>query len=131
MVITPEIYEELTTSLDYGYTFPLEIFKHFEVLNSSEEENREYQRLLKEKRKLGKGEIEAISICKNRGYVFSSVDGAALRFAEENEVEALGLHSILRALWFSGKSKNEIKEIVKDIEEKDKTTIKDVESIFS
>ena len=32
IVITPEIYEELTTSLDYGYTFPLDIFKYFEVL---------------------------------------------------------------------------------------------------
>ena len=30
--------------------------------------------------------------------IFSSIDIAALRFAEENGVETLGLHSILRSL---------------------------------
>ena len=55
IVITPEIYEELVTSLDYGYTFPLDIFRYFEVLYPSEEESEEYQRLLIEKRRLGKG----------------------------------------------------------------------------
>jgi predicted nucleic acid-binding protein len=64
IVITPEIYEELVTSLDYGYTFPLDIFRYFKVLYPSKEENEEYQRLLIEKRRLGKGELEAISICK-------------------------------------------------------------------
>ena len=131
IVITPEIYEELTTSLDYGYTFPLDIFRYFEVLYPSEEENEEYQKLLIEKRTLGKGELEAISICKHRGYLFSSLDTVALRFAEENGVETLELHSILRSLWESGKqSKDEVEEIVKEIEKKDNTRIKDVEAIF-
>jgi len=38
IVITPEIYEELTVSLDYGYTFPRDIFRYFEVLYPSKEE---------------------------------------------------------------------------------------------
>jgi len=131
IVITPEIYEELTTSLDYGYTFPLDIFRYLEVLYPSEEENEGYQKLLIEKRTLGKGELEAISICRHRGYVFSSMDTAALKFAEENGVETLGLHSILRSLWESGmQSKDEIKEIIMEIEKKDNTSIKDVEAIF-
>nr|QNO51902.1 hypothetical protein OPAKKMBI_00003 [Methanosarcinales archaeon ANME-1 ERB6] len=131
IVITPEIYEELTTSLDYGYTFPLDIFRYFEVLHTSEEENEEYQKLLIEKRTLGKGELEAISICKHRGYIFSSIDTTALRFAEENGVETLGLHSILRSLWESGmQSKNEVTETIKEIEKRDNTKIKDVEKLF-
>lgn len=131
IVITPEIYEELTTSLDYGYTFPLDIFKYFEILHPSEEEHKEYQKLLLEKRTLGKGELEAISICRHRGYVFSSIDATALRFAEENGVETLELHSILRSLWESGMQlKDEVEEIVKEIEMKDNTKIKDVEAIF-
>ena len=131
IVITPEIYEELTTSLDYGYTFPLDIFRYLEVLYPSEEENEGYQKLLIEKRTLGKGELEAISICRHRGYVFSSMDTAALKFAEENGVETLGLHSILRSLWESGmQSKDEVKEIIMEIEKKDNTSIKDVEAIF-
>ena len=132
IVITPEIYEELTTSLDYGYTFPLDIFRYFEVLYPSEEENEEYQKLLIEKRTLGKGELEAISMSKRKGYIFSSIDTAALRFAEENGVETLGLHSILRSLWKSGmQSKDEVEEIVEEIEKKDNTRIKDVEVIFA
>lgn len=131
IVITPEIYEELVTSLDYGYTFPLDIFRYFEVLYPSKEENVEYQRLLIEKRRLGKGELEAISICKHRGYVFSSIDSAALKFAEEDGVETIWLHPILRSLWESGlQSKDEVRNIITEIEKKDNTRIKDVEAIF-
>ena len=131
IVITPEIYEELVTSLDYGYTFPLDIFRYFEVLYPSKEENEEYQRLLIEKRRLGKGELEAISICKHRGYVFSSIDSAALKFAEGDGVETIWLHSILRSLWESGlQSKGEVRNIITEIEKKDNTRITDIEAIF-
>ena len=131
IVITPEIYEELTTSLDYGYTFPRDIFRYFEVLYPSEEESEEYQKLLIEKRTLGKGELEAISICRHRRYIFSSIDAAALRFADENGVETLVLHSILRSLQESGlQSKEEVREIITEIEKKDNTMIKDVDAVF-
>jgi hypothetical protein len=63
--------------------------------------------------------------------IFSSMDTAALKFGEENGVETLGLHSILRSLWESGmQSKDEVKEIIMEIEKKDNTSIKDVEAIF-
>jgi len=131
VVITPEIYEELATSLDYRYMFPLDIFRYFEVLYPLEEENKEYQRLLIEKRRLGRGELEAICICKCRGYIFSSIDGAALRFAKENGIDVIGLHSILRSLWESGlQSKDEVLEIITEIENKDNTKIKDIDLIF-
>ena len=129
--LTPKIYEELTTSLDYGYTFPLDIVRCFEVVYPSEPENEAYQKLLMEKRTLGKGELEAITISKHRGYIFASLDTAALRFAEENGVETLGLHAILKSLWESGsQSKDEVREIVKEIEQKDNTLIKNIEAIF-
>lgn len=130
-VITPEIYEELTTSLDYGYTFPLDIFRYFEVLYPTEEERKEYQKLLIEKRTLGRGELEAICICRHRGYIFSSMDNAALRFAEENCVETLELHSILRSLWESGmRSKDDVRGLITEIEKGDNTRIKDTGRVF-
>lgn len=49
IVITPEVYEELTISLEYGYIFPLDIFRYFEVLPPLEEEREEYQKLLRKK----------------------------------------------------------------------------------
>ena len=80
---------------------------------------------------LGKGELEAISICKSRGFVFSSMDYAALRFALSLSVEILDLHSKLRAFWKSGmKTKDEVKAIIRELEDKDNTLIKDSHLIF-
>ncbi len=104
---------------------------HSDVLNPTGEENEAYRKMLVVNRVLGKGELEAISICKSRSYVFSSMDSAALRFAVSLNVETLELHSILRALWKSGKkSKDEVKAIIREIEEKDNTQIKDLQLIL-
>lgn len=131
IVITPKIYEELAISLNYGYKFPSDIFKNFGVLYLSEKEEKEYLNSSLKKKKLGKGELEAIMICKSREYVFSSLDNIALNSAEEKGIKTIELHSILRALWKSGlKSKDDVREIIKEIEEKDNTRIKDVEKIF-
>lgn len=91
----------------------------------------ELLKMLIEKRTLGKGELEAISICRHRRYIFSSIDAAALRFAEENGVETLESHSILRSLRESGlQSKEEVNEIIIEIEKRDNTKIKDVDAVF-
>ena len=117
--------------LDYGYTFPLEIFSRLDVLYPTEEENEAYQEMLVGNRSLGRGELEAICICKSRGHIFSSMDSAALRFAASVNVETLELHSLLCALWKSGmKSKDEVKAIIRELEDKDNTQIKDSHLIF-
>jgi hypothetical protein len=59
------------------------------------------------------------------------MDSAALRFAISMNVETLELHSILRAMWMSGmKSKDEVKAIIRELEEKDNTQISDLHLIF-
>lgn len=129
--ITPRIFEELSVPLDYGYTFPLDIFCRFDVLYPTAKENDAYQEMLVGNRSLGRGELEALCICKNRGYVFLSMDNAALMSAQSLGVETLKLHTLLRFLWKSGmKSKDEVKAIVREIEDKDKTLIKDSHLIF-
>jgi len=128
--ITPRIFEELSVSLDYGYTFPLDVFESFDIVYPSEGENKLYKEMLVGNKSLGKGELEAISICKNRGYMFSSMDFAALQFAVSMNIDVLDLQSILRALWRSGiKSKDEVKIIIREIEDKDNTSIGDSHSI--
>lgn len=129
--ITPRILEELSVPLDYGYTFPLDIFSRLDVLYPTEVENDAYQEMFAANRSLGRGELEAICLCESRGYVFSSMDSAALRFAVTLNVETLELHSILRALWKSGmKSKDEVKAIIRELEDKDNTRINDSYLIF-
>nr|QNO46308.1 hypothetical protein PABHDKJJ_00012 [Methanosarcinales archaeon ANME-2c ERB4] len=130
VVITPEIYEELISALDCGYTFPLDIFRYFEVLYPSEEERKEYQKLLIENRTLRRGELEAMRICRRRGCIVSSMANAALRFAEETRVETLKLHS-MRSLWESGmRSKDDVRGLMTEIEKEDNTTINDIGRIF-
>lgn len=129
-IYTPRIFEELSVSLDYGYTFPLDVFESFDIVYPSEGENKLYKEMLVGNKSLGKGELEAISICKNRGYMFSSMDFAALQFAVSMNIDVLDLQSILRALWRSGiKSKDEVKIIIREIEDKDNTSIGDSHSI--
>ena len=80
---------------------------------------------------LGRGEMEALSICKNRGCVCASMDNVALKYAQAEDVETLKLYSILRALWELGiQSKDEVRDIIKKLEVHDKTRIKDVDLIF-
>lgn len=129
--ITPEIYEELSIPIDYGYNFPLKIFEEFEILTPYEKEQEIYRLFLKANHCIGKGELEAISICINRKYYFSSMDEVAISFAEENDVTTISLHSILRSLWESGiLTKNEVHEIILQIEQKDNTRIKDIHKIL-
>ncbi len=129
--ITPEIYEELSIPADYGYSFPLKIFEEFEIITPGEKEREMYREFLRANRRIGKGELEAISICISRKYYFSSMDSAAISFAENNGVTTISLHSILRSLWESGiLTKEEVKELISKIEQKDNTRIKDVQKIL-
>lgn len=129
--ITPRIFEELSVPLEFGYAFPLAIFESIDVFYPNEEENKAYQDILLVNRSIGKGELEAICVCKSRGFVFSSMDATALRFALSLKVDILDLHAILRAFWMSGmKTKDEVREIIRDLEEKDNTSIKEYNYIF-
>lgn len=131
LVITPMIYEELAVSLEYGYSFPKDIFGQLNIVSPTDEEEHEYHRLLTSKRALGKGELEAICICTKRSGIFSSMDSAALKYAETNGVVTLTLHSILRSFWVSGLlSRTSVKSLIRDIEEKDHMEIADVDLIF-
>ncbi len=129
--ITPEIYEELSVPVDYGYSFPLKIFEEFMIMTPNEKEEAMYREFLRTNRHIGKGELEAISICINRKYYFASMDEAAISFAEGKDVITIGLHSVLRSLWESGiLTKEEVKKIITEIEQKDNTRIKDIQMIL-
>lgn len=129
--ITPEIYEELEIPIEYGYNFPLKIFEKFKILTPNEKEPEIYWSFLKADRCIGKGELEAIAICINRKYYFSSMDEAAMSFAETSDVTTISLHSILRSLWESAiLTKNEVHELILQIEQKDNTRIKDIHKIL-
>jgi len=79
--ITPRIYEELQVPLAFGYDFPNQIFARVKVLNLSAEEQKDYRLLSGKFPNVGKGEVEAMVVCKHRQGWFSSLDRQALQVA--------------------------------------------------
>jgi len=130
-VITPEIYKELLTPLSYGYSFPRLIFQKIKVIYPTDKEATEFQEMLLTYSKLGRGELEAIVLCKNRGYAYAAIDRRALNFAQSMNVVIFPLDVILRLLWMENViTKAEARELIVLLEEKDKLKIIDAEKIF-
>ena len=115
--ITPTVYEELLTPLEHGYEYPVEIFENAELVTISDEEQRDYLRLKGRLAKIGKGEIESITVCLKRGYLFSSFDKRAMLVAGDLGVEVVTAGVIFKGLMVKGiATKEEILKMVRDIE---------------
>jgi len=131
LCITPRVYEELLVPLRYGYDFPNRIFSGCRLIIPTSEETGEFTDLLLKEPRLGRGELESITICKSRNYIFATIDRLSLDFAKSQKVRVVSLHSILKALWVSGNlSKEQVLDLIRQIERKDKTKIKGIEGIF-
>lgn len=131
LCITPKVYEELLVPLRYGYDFPNRIFNRCRLIIPTSEEIGEFTDLLLREPKLGRGELDSVVVCKSRNYTFAAIDRVSLDFAKAQKVKTISLHSILRALWISGNlSKEQVLDLIRQIEEKDQTKIKGAEAIF-
>ncbi len=122
--ITTAVHEELLTPLEYGYEYPKEIFAMAELITVSEEEQREYLKIKEKHAKIGKGELESIVVCLNRGYLFSSFDKKAMVVAKASGVEIIVAGVIFRGLVVKGvATKKEVLKIIRDIEISDNRVV--------
>ncbi|MDP2765946.1 MAG: hypothetical protein Q8O41_00615, partial [Candidatus Methanoperedens sp.] len=79
-----------------------------------------------------KGELMCMVLCKNRKYIFLTNDKQAKNFCRENGILFFDIKGILRALFLQNILKEkEIRRLASEIEEKDNTSIKGFEEIFS
>ncbi len=134
LYITPIVLEELKVPKELGYDFPDLVLNsdRFRVLTLNDTEVEEFKTELSKEGKLHKGEIEAMTICKNRGFIFSSKDSKAMESAKSRDIKIITLHSILRALWyFNVLSKQEVRKLIASMEEKDNLNIKNKELVFT
>lgn len=127
--ITPKLYEELQVPLSFGYDFPQKIFARVKVLDLTQEEQRDYRALLGRFPAVGKGELEAIIVCKHRQGIFSSLDRQALRIAFREGVSTLPLGTMLlefleRRIY----TKAELRTLIEDINRADNRQI-DLDSL--
>ena len=110
--------------LEYGYEYPGEIFQKAELVTISEEEQREYLKLVKKYVKIGRGEMESIVVCLKRGYLFSSFDKRAIHTAKELGVNIITAGAIFNGLIIKGiATKEEVLRIIRDIEVSDNRTL--------
>ena len=133
LLITPAVYSELKVPKEYGYDFPDQIFgsERFELVQLSGGEADEFKSNLLHAKTIQSGELEAITIAKNRGYMFNSVDVRALRYATSQGVEVLHFHTILRALWrFGVLTREEVRDLMDVMEREDNREIKDKHAII-
>lgn len=76
-------------------------------------------------------EICSILLCKSEGNVMLTNDKAAKRFCDNHNVTWMDIVELLRFGFLKQKiTENECWEIMRDIEEKDKTRIRNAERIF-
>ena len=86
VVMTPAIRDEIAIPLQYGYTFPQRVLSRIPVVRLTEQAWQEHERLWTIGLSLGKGELEAIALCRAEGAFFATNDSAARRFAQDQGV---------------------------------------------
>lgn len=130
IVTSNGVYEELAFIKQAGYDFVNSITDFVEIISMNSKEQDEYHSFLSSTN-LGKGELQCISICIFRKFPFITNDRKAKRFAEKNNVTAWDIPDILKALWKTGlKTKEEVKDIMNDLEIKDMMVISNKEKIL-
>lgn len=97
-----------------------------EVTPLNKEELELLSRLREERRSLGLGELEGVSICKHREHILVTNDVTAKKVCDRYEIEFIDLRMILKSLLVTAiLTDDELKALIDEIERKDRVVIKD------
>lgn len=129
--ITPKIKDELSIPLEYGHSFPEDIFRKFDLIIPDKDDYVEYERLKSLYPYLGKGELEALAVAKKKGYILAVNDHKAFEVALKEKITPVNVHIILKTLLKKKiLNKEEISALINKLEESDNTVIKGKDNIF-
>ncbi len=130
----PSVYDELFKARDHGYEFvdPILWSGIIEITPLTKEELGFLSRLREERRSLGLGELEGISICKHRDCILVTNDKAAKKVCDRYMIEFIDLSVILTSL-FATKilTRSELMKLIDEIERKDRVLVKDKDAILA
>lgn len=132
--ISPSVHDDLIKAMDRGYGFVDYILdsKIFELILLSKEESDFLSQLKEERKSLGLGEAEGISICKHRGFVMVTNDVGAKKVCDRYGITFIDLSMILRSLLKNMVlTRNEVRMLIDEIEDKDRVLIKDKDDILA
>jgi predicted nucleic acid-binding protein len=131
--IPASVNNELFKAKDSGYEFVDYITdsRIFEVTLLGQEEVGFLDKLRDERRKLGPGELECISICKHRDCVLVTNDKAAKKVCDNYDIKFIDLSMLLKSLIITDiLTSKEVEALIDEIEDKDKVIISDVDYIL-
>lgn len=133
LIITFEVYNELLSAKEAGYDFVDDVLEQgFKVIHLDPDLIKEYEQKKEELKNLHAGELTSILLCKRDGMDFVTNDSKAKGFCKENGVKWLDIVDLLRLCYRKRMlDKREIENVVRDIEEKDRTRITRKEEIFA
>ena len=127
LIITPAVSSDLQRSKSSLVKDALKS-KLFQLENLNKQES-VLANNIHAQRKLGMGESETIALCKERNAAFVTNDNKAISFAEKINVNIIDLETILHSLK-ELISKDQIRQIINDIESKDKVVVVNKEEIL-
>ena len=135
LYVTPATFHELRRAVEAGCDFLATTLATIQVGTELDlvELNREEvlaAKVLPDS--LGAGEAESISVCVHRpGTRFLTNDKRARNYCRERAIACLDLPGILRALWVRQVlSKNQVRELLRQIEAEEGLVIKNKDEIF-
>jgi len=132
LYVPTAVYEELLQAKEIGFSFVDDVLIQIEVINLNDEEHKEYVLYLRNEKYIHRGELMGIILCKHRNGMLLTNDKKTKNFCRQNNILYFDLKGIFRALFLKGiLSQKEIRDLASEIEEKDNTTIKGFEEIFS
>ncbi len=132
--ISSNVFCEISIAYEKGYSFAefvLDCIKNEKIdVVAIDQEDLPY--MLDLPKSFGPGERDSIAICKNRGYVFLSNEKKVYNYCKKHGVQCLLLLHLLKSLWKENiLNKEDVKELITEIESKDNIVIADKDSIFS
>lgn len=132
--ISPNVLEEVKRAEELGYTHAGEILKwvrNDRILIACPREE-EVEAMDKLPPSFGRGEKDCLAIALKRDALFVTNEGKVLNYCERNGVDCARLNTILRKLWKKeGLEKEDVRNLIKEIEKKDNLVVTDKDSIFS
>ncbi len=135
--IPSRVYEEILRAKEKGYDFVGYIIQLIDdrkiKIATLNEIDVDIVKELSKERRLGFGEMEAMALAKNRGWVLLSNDKVVEKVAGKIGINVFNLEDLLSAMIDSGiiKNKIELKDIIEEIETKDRIVIRNKSYLFN
>jgi hypothetical protein len=129
--ITPGLLDELLVPLEYGYDFPRDILSMAEIVVVMSGEIEGYEHL-KLQGRLSTTDAEIIAICKQRGWLYITMDKVALRAAQAADVNTVDLEALLKAIKRIGLlDREQLQALIERMECQDRTRLPYKETLLA